>query len=99
MYIYAYKILNYWGFGLNHRPDSNNYKKKEQTRWIKSETPVIQCVIHHRQNPIQSTYKILLILLATVEIEDGLFKTRIVHYPLRSRGFQMPRSEHNNCYS
>jgi hypothetical protein len=23
-------------------------------RWIKSETPVILCVIHHRQNPIES---------------------------------------------
>jgi hypothetical protein len=24
-------------------------------RWTKSETPVILCVIHHRQNPIEST--------------------------------------------
>jgi hypothetical protein len=27
---------------------------RKSGRWIKSETPVILCVIHHRQNPIES---------------------------------------------
>jgi hypothetical protein len=43
-------------------------------------------------------YKILVMLLATVDIEYGLFKTSIVHYPLRSPGIQISRSEPNNCY-
>jgi hypothetical protein len=33
---------------------SSNYF--ESGRWTKSENPVIMCVIHHRQNPIESTY-------------------------------------------
>jgi hypothetical protein len=32
---------------------SSNYLKPG--RWTKSENPVILCVIHHRQNPIEST--------------------------------------------
>jgi hypothetical protein len=32
---------------------SSNYL--ESGRWTKSENPVILCVIHHRQNPIEST--------------------------------------------
>jgi hypothetical protein len=31
---------------------SSNYL--ESGRWTKSENPVILCVIHHRQNPIES---------------------------------------------
>jgi hypothetical protein len=49
-----------------HRPDFNNTRKRTNTTFrkldlfpssgeIKSETPVILCVIHHRQNPIEST--------------------------------------------
>jgi hypothetical protein len=32
---------------------SSNYL--ESGRWTKSENPVILCVIHHHQNPIEST--------------------------------------------
>jgi hypothetical protein len=34
----VYNTQNYWGFDFIHRPDFNNYKKREQTRrlgnWI-----------------------------------------------------------------
>jgi hypothetical protein len=44
--IYATKL------GNETSPSSNYF---ESGRWTKSENPVILCVIHHRQKPIEST--------------------------------------------
>jgi hypothetical protein len=48
---------------------SSNYL--ESGRWTNSENPVILCVIHHRQNPIESTRSQLL---------DSSFKLQKIKY-------------------
>jgi hypothetical protein len=43
------------GTGIDSDVEIYATKLLESGRWIKSEPPVIQCVVHHRQNPIEST--------------------------------------------
>jgi hypothetical protein len=68
---YIVKLLlcsqNYWVFGLYPSSGFQLIRRKRKTRRFgnctcfrpqvtKSENPVILCVIHHRENPIESTY-------------------------------------------
>jgi hypothetical protein len=50
-------------------PKRRVYTPKNVRRWKKSKTPVILCAIHHRQNPIKSTYSYYAYLRAILGIE------------------------------
>jgi hypothetical protein len=51
-------------------------------RWIKSETPVILCVIHHRQNPIESTSIVACVFVAAGTcLPSRCLETALVYMP------------------
>jgi hypothetical protein len=69
-----YQPQDYWIFGFVRCPvswkhnisDTDEVSKMlyslEYWKWAKSQNPVIQSVLHHNQNPLDSNYKLLIIM-------------------------------------
>jgi hypothetical protein len=93
VYLYFLKCIsdiisqNYWDFGLF--PSSGILVSR---RWTKSKNPVILCVTHHRQNPLESTdincsslmikviYKIHSVSLMTNQVHTSYYCTHVFQF-------------------